>query len=80
MIYKIGMLCKHFKGSSLYEKNIYKILALNVDGAELDKDITYSGDGDCLLAKNLVVYCLQENMKIFQVSFLRKRKICIIKK
>ena len=65
MIYKIGMLCKHFKGSSLYEKNIYKILALNVDGAELDKDITYSGDGDCLLAKNLVVYenIFQNNKK-----------------
>ena len=25
MIYKIGMLCKHFKGENLLEKNIYRI-------------------------------------------------------
>lgn len=65
MIYKVGMLCKHFKGSSLEEKNIYKILDLNLDGANLDKDITYSGDGDVLTAKNLVVYAniFQDNKK-----------------
>ena len=25
MIYKVGMLCKHFKGNNLLEKNIYRI-------------------------------------------------------
>lgn len=65
MIYKIGMLCKHFKGKTLAEKNIYKILDTNVDGATLDDDITYSGDGDVLNAKNLVVYVniFQNNKK-----------------
>ena len=65
MIYKVDMLCKHFKGSSLLEKNIYRILELNVDGANLDKDIIYSGDGDVLTAKNLVVYenIFQNNKK-----------------
>lgn len=65
MIYKVGMLCKHFKGATLLEKNIYKILDVNVDGAHLDKDITYSGDGDGKTAKNLIVYAniFQNNKK-----------------
>ena len=65
MIYEIGMLCKHFKGETLLDKNIYRILEFNVDGACLKSDITYSGDGDVLSAKNLVVYenIFQNNKK-----------------
>ena len=56
MIYEVGMLCKHFKGSTLYDKNIYRILELNVDGTSLHSDVTYSGDGDVATSRNLVVY------------------------
>ena len=57
MIYKIGMLCKHFKGETLLEKNIYKIENLNVEGKDIDDSIiTYTGDGELLTAHNLVVY------------------------
>ena len=57
MLYKVGMLCKHFKGKDLYEKNIYRIEALNVLGKDIDQSkITYTGDGNLLTAKNLVVY------------------------
>ena len=67
MIYKIGMLCKHFKGKTLLEKNIYRIEKLGVNGTEIDESlITYTGDGELLSAKNLVVYSniFQEN-KLF---------------
>ena len=66
MIYSIGMLCKHFKGNSLLEKNIYKIIKLGVNGNDLTDDITYSGDGDVLNSKNLVIYAniFQDN-KLF---------------
>lgn len=43
---KEGMLCKHFKGTNLVEKNIYQILAVNV---------TYTGDNGLDLS-NMVVY------------------------
>ena len=57
MIYKVGMLCKHFKGADLYEKNIYRIEELNVNGLDIDETvITYTGDGDLKTASNLVVY------------------------
>ena len=57
MMYEVGMLCKHFKGKDLYEKNIYRIEALNVLGKDIDQSkITYTGDGNLLTAKNLVVY------------------------
>lgn len=51
-----GMICKHFKGKDLLEKNIYEILAVNV---------IYSGDNDLDLS-GLVIYksIFQEN-KIF---------------
>lgn len=67
MIYKVGMLCKHFKGENLLEKNIYRIEALGVDGKDIDETlITYTGDKELALAKNLVVYSniFQEN-KLF---------------
>lgn len=66
MIYSIGMLCKHFKGNSLLEKNIYKIIKLGINGNDLTDDITYSGDGDVLNSKNLVIYAniFQDN-KLF---------------
>lgn len=66
MIYKIGMLCKHFKGKTLLDKNIYKIEKLGVAGTEIDENITYTGDNTLLTAKNLVVYSniFQEN-KLF---------------
>lgn len=57
MIYKIGMLCKHFKGNDLLEKNIYRIEKLGVNGSDIDGSlITYTGDGDLNTATNLVVY------------------------
>ena len=57
MIYKVGMLCKHFKGEDLLEKNIYRIEKLGVSGKDIDETfITYTGDGKLLFAKNLVVY------------------------
>ena len=57
MIYKIGMLCKHFKGNNLLEKNIYRIEQIGVDGKDINSNlITYTGDNDLLTSKNLVVY------------------------
>ena len=57
MIYKVGMLCKHFKGNDLLEKNIYRIEKLNVKGTDIDESIiTYTGDGVLSDATNLVVY------------------------
>ena len=64
MIYKIGMLCKHFKGKNLIDKNIYRIEELNVKGSDIDTDkITYTGEGNMLDSDNLVVYSniFQEN-------------------
>ena len=43
---KEGMICKHFKGETLVEKNIYQILAINV---------TYTGDNGIDLS-NMVIY------------------------
>lgn len=57
MIYKIGMICKHFKGNNLLEKNIYKIEQIGVDGKDINSYlITYTGDNDLFTSKNLVVY------------------------
>ena len=67
MIYNIGMLCKHFKGTDLLEKNIYRIEKLCVNGTDIDESlITYTGDGDLNTATNLVVYAniFQDN-KLF---------------
>ena len=51
---KVGDLCKHFKGNSLVEKNIYEIIAM---------DVTYTGDNTKAPIDNLVVYknIFQEN-------------------
>lgn len=43
----VGDFCKHFKGKTLVEKNIYKILLLNV---------IYSGDNATKKLDDLVVY------------------------
>ena len=57
MIYNIGMLCKHFKGTDLLEKNIYRIENLGVNGSDIDETvITYTGDCELKTATNLVVY------------------------
>ena len=67
MIYKIGMLCKHFKGNDLLEKNIYRIEKIGANGADIDETlIAYTGDGELKTATNLVVYSniFQEN-KLF---------------
>ena len=57
MIYKAGMLCKHFKGKELLEKNIYRIEKLGVNGTDIDKTlVTYTGDNELETATNLVVY------------------------
>ena len=44
---KKGDLCKHFKGATLREKNIYEILEVGV---------TYSGDASETPINNLVIY------------------------
>ena len=44
---KVGDFCKQFKGKTLIEKNIYKILLLNV---------IYSGDNSIKKLDDLVVY------------------------
>lgn len=44
---KVGDLCKHFKGKSLLEKNIYEILEVGV---------TYTGEAVKKPLDNLVVY------------------------
>ena len=67
MIYKVGMLCKHFKGKTLEEKNIYKIIQLGILGKDIDESqIKNTGDGELQTAENLVVYAniFQEN-KLF---------------
>lgn len=57
MLYKIGMLCKHFKGTNLLEKNIYRIEQIGVNGTDIDESlITYTGDSQLRSATNLVVY------------------------
>ena len=70
MIYEVGMLCKHFKGKTLVDKNIYKIVALGVSGRDVDENfIKYTGDFSLEQAENLVVY---EN--IFQQNKLFARE------
>ena len=67
MIYKVGMLCKHFKGKDLIEKNIYRIEKLGVRGIDIDEStVTYTGEKNLKDATNLVVYSniLQEG-KLF---------------
>ena len=57
MMFKVGMLCKHFKGKDLLEKNIYRIEKIGVDWKDIDSSkIIYTGDKDLLLSKNLVIY------------------------
>lgn len=57
MIYKVGMLCKHFKGTNLLEKNIYRIEQIGVNGTDIDSSkITYTGEGNLEEATDLVVY------------------------
>lgn len=46
-MFKKGDLCKHFKGRSLDEKNIYEILEMGVK---------YSGDASDKPIENLVIY------------------------
>lgn len=63
-MYKEGMLCKHFKGENLIDKNIYRIIKVGVRGSDIDSSvITYTGDGVLEEAVGLVVYqnIFQEN-------------------
>lgn len=70
MMFKVGMLCKHFKGKDLLEKNIYRIEKIGVDGKDIDSSkIIYTGDKDLLLSKNLVIYS-----NIFQEDKLFSRE------
>ena len=63
---KKGMLCKHFKGKDLYDKNIYQVLEINVSGNTINWDsVTYTGDGEFLLAEDLVIYQNIVDEKIF---------------
>lgn len=59
---RVGDLCKHFKGTSLIEKNIYEIIAT---------DVTYTGDNAKEPMENLVVYknIFQEN-KFFTREYI----------
>lgn len=67
MIYRKGMLCKHFKGESLLEKNIYEILKVNVNGKDIDENnIIYTGNGNLKDSVNLVIYKnIFQNNKVF---------------
>ena len=67
MIYQVGMLCKHFKGKTLEDKNIYRIIKTGVSGKEINRiEITYTGDGELEKAENLVVYAnIFQNNKLF---------------
>lgn len=67
MIYRKGMLCKHFKGESLLEKNIYEILEVNVNGKDIDENnIIYTGNGNLKDSVNLVIYKnIFQNDKVF---------------
>ncbi len=74
MIYKEGMLCKHFKGQDLLHKNIYKIIKLGVRGDSVDLNtITYTGDGILEEANDLVIY-----QNIFQNNKYFVREYCDI--
>lgn len=54
---KVGNLCKHFKGKSLLEKNIYEIVAMNV---------AYTGENAKQPIENLVLYKnIFQNNKFF---------------
>ena len=53
---KVGDYCKHFKGKTLLEKNIYEILLLNV---------IYSGDNSTKNLDDLVIYKNIFDGKIF---------------
>lgn len=67
MIYRKGILCKHFKGESLLEKNIYEILKVNVNGKDIDENnIIYTGNGNLKDSVNLVIYKnIFQNDKVF---------------
>lgn len=67
MIYRKGMLCKHFKGESLLEKNIYEILKVNVNGKDIDENnIIYTGNSNLKDSVNLVIYKnIFQNNKVF---------------
>lgn len=67
MIYRKGMLCKHFKAESLLEKNIYEILKVNVNGKDIDENnIIYTGNGNLKDSVNLVIYKnIFQNDKVF---------------
>ena len=63
-MYKEGMLCKHFKGKDLVEKNIYRIVKLGLSGKDIDTSIaSYTGEGILEESSNLVLYqnIFQEN-------------------
>ena len=61
-----NMLCKHFKGQDIYDKNIYRILKTNVAGASVDwANVIYSGDNDAELSSDLVIYQNIIDGKIF---------------
>jgi len=55
-MFKKGDWCKHFKGKTLEEKNVYEILEVGV---------TYSGDASNKPIQNLVVYKNLFQGKIF---------------
>ena len=56
-MYKEGMLCKHFKGKDLLEKNIYRIVKLGLSGKDIDTSIaSYTGEGILEESSNLVLY------------------------
>ncbi len=64
-VFKVGSLCKHFKGKRLMYKNIYKIISFDNNGKDLDSSIKYTGTKDVKEATNLVIYMNVFNRKVF---------------
>ena len=66
-MYQIGILCKHFKGTNLIEKNIYQIIDINVDPRSIDfSKVTYSGDNNVMNATDLILYAnIYQDNKLF---------------
>lgn len=71
------MYCKHYKGKTLIEKNIYQILELNKTGKDINFDeVIYSGDSEeFALLTNLVVY-----RNVFQNKIFAREQSDLIKK
>ncbi len=64
-MYEKNMMCKHFKGKTLLEKNIYQIIDINILGKDLPPNIIYTGEDENYLNNKLIVYKEIFQNKIF---------------